>query len=377
MQKIEKFKNIELLRFLFTIAIVYFHIVKLRTLYLNFDIYENLRKLAINADLSVDCFFIMAGFFLFYTFDINKYSVINFIKKRIIRLVPVIIFATLCVWLLSLINFVEYTTYYNLFTLGLINCIGITLKKGNNLQTWFVSVLFWVSLLYTYFFKCFSKEKINLIIASLIIFSYSFLLHAYNGSIEGYQKNFYYFINTGVLRGLAGIGLGYFISMLYKNISIKTTSIKNKLIYTFFEIYLFVFVFNNMLFHNLSYKNDLVIIFAFAALFILFLIKQGYFSRLLEKDIFVKLGKYSYSTFIMQFIIIYSFNHLIFKKNAVFYNSSLISSHPFLVIISMLLASLLVGILTYHLIEKPCAKYLTQKFFPQPQTLAAVGKEKE
>ena len=100
----QKFKNIEFLRYLFTFVIIYFHSVKMRSLYINYDAYENLRTLAINADLSVDFFFIMAGFFLFYTFNPDKFAVITFMQKRITRLLPNIIFVSFLTLLLYIIN---------------------------------------------------------------------------------------------------------------------------------------------------------------------------------------------------------------------------------------------------------------------------------
>ena len=61
------------------------------------------------------------------------------------------------------------------------------------------------------------------------------------------------------------------------------------------EIYLFLFIVNNSIFHKIRYENDFIFIIVFSLLFLLFIAKKGLLSNLLENNISALLGKYSYS----------------------------------------------------------------------------------
>ena len=80
MQK-TKIQNIEFLRIMFTTFVICFHF------------FSNL-KIWCNGWLGVEFFFILSGFFLVYTFKSNL-NVLSFIKQKISRFVPLLIFVSL------------------------------------------------------------------------------------------------------------------------------------------------------------------------------------------------------------------------------------------------------------------------------------------
>lgn len=204
---IERFKNIDFLRFILAVMIVMFHYRGCLSI-----------KIFSHCNVCVDFFFIIAGFFLFN--NIKNENTFTFARKRFWRLVPMI-------WLLLLIIiiadiFIKETSFSfsnNILRALLLSNIGFAPSVGGTFQLgvlWFVPVLFWVSIFYFYIHKIFEKKYLNLIIWLIIIFSYT-LYYTNNGfGTGGHSKTLYHFADIGVLRGLAGIGLGYFISMLYK-----------------------------------------------------------------------------------------------------------------------------------------------------------------
>ena len=104
-------------------------------------------------------------------------------------------------------------------------------------------------------------------------------------------------------------------------------------------------------------KNNLIIVLTFVFLLILLIIRKGYFSKFLDKDIWVFLGKYQYSLYVIHYVIIRIFGLSLWKNQSEF-----VHIHPILPVIIMLFVILTGGVLTYHFIESPSAKYLKNKF---------------
>ena len=348
-----KFKNIELLRFLFALSIICVHIKGILGKFSGeINLYKDLLENFKYAHIPVDFFFIIAGFFLFLKTDFNQ-KFIDFAKKKLIRLMPVMIFSILLYWPLSKLLPIDYLKYDNMFVFfNLQNC-GLTFRHANNFCTWFVSSLFWGMCFYFYFRKCINEKMFNLITACIIFFCYGFWLHCKGANFH----NINYVFNIGMLRAFAGLGIGYFISMIYKdnleyfkNLSLN---IYQKIILTAGEIYLFCFVFRYTCLHKMNYDNPLLLILAFIGLFILFIIKKGYFSKILENNFSVFLGQFSYSIFITHFVV-----KDVWKYTICTNYSKWVIVHPELNLILLYISILCFGVLTYYFVEKPCTKLL-------------------
>lgn len=356
MSKIEKLKNVEFLRFVFIILIVCLHIeIWLCKPFSDvFPFYFN------NAGFCVEFFFIIAGLFLVVTTDF-KVSFIDIFKKKLLRLYPTIVFANTVYWLLSFFTPIVFFKYANIFTFLLINNVGITNQYPNLSPTWFVSSLMWVSLLYFYLIKYVPKIWINFIISILVLLSFAFLTHFRAGNID----NVGYIFNYGIIRAIAGIGLGYLFGcyyLQYKNLLlVNKDKFTGKFLYTVLEIYLFSFLMYYLTFHKIKSPDAYMIyVLAFSGLFWLFILKRGYFSRLLNNDFSVILGRYSYSIFIMHTIVLDLFKVYLWQQHKNF-----IIAYPVLNLILPVVASILLGIVTYHLVEKPAAEFLKKKWFPK------------
>ena len=353
------FKNIDILKLLLALTVVVCHLWHFFDDYLASIPFYNF--LYTNSRLShypVLFFFVISGFFLFNSTNFKK-NFYDFFASKIIRMFPVVIFSLLLYFGITCITPLKFNFYENIWTLFGLQNIGLTLSYGDNYPAWFVSTLLWVSSFYFYLYKNVKKEIFNLLTAGIIIFCLSYLIHSKGGSN---YINYEYIFNLGCLKGFAGIGIGYFISNLYRDFKDKIISNKITFISTsIIEILCFVFIFNHMIFAKLHYKNNIILLLAFLCLFYCFLIKKGILSKLLENNISVFLGRYSYSIFVVHFIITTSAAHKILPV----FQKAYVTLHPYLVLVLIYVAIIFLAVIAHHFIEKPGAKFLSKIFFKQ------------
>ncbi len=353
MSSIEKLKNIEILRFIFSLSIICVHLKGkiLRPFISEIPIYQNFIDNFKYASIPVDFFFIIAGFFLFLTTNFSQ-NFTDFAIKKLKRLMPVVFYIITLYWIFSLFTPIKFIKYENVFSLLNIS-VGITTRYGNNHCTWFVSALFLGMCFYFYLYKSIDKKIFNIICACLVFLSYSLWVHTNSNN----DVNIYGIFNVGLTRAFAGLGVGYFLSNLYKE---NITAIKKfslnipwKIITTAAEIFLFGFILKYTCLHKMNYDNPMILVVAFIGLFILFVCKKGYFSKLLDNNLSVFLGQFSYSIFMTHFLI----------KDlwaAIFcpHNHNWIVAHPYANLFCLFLVIILFGMFTYYAFEKPVAKFL-------------------
>lgn len=354
------FKNIDFLRFFLCLGIILRHLhnaILHNTNLSNISVYHNIVSNNYG-NLPVDCFFIISGFFLFLTTNFAQ-NIYQFMKKKMIRLLPVIIFATVTFsvfFYLSTHKILIHTK--DIWTLFMLQNVGFTNEYSAMANTWYVSVLFWVSCLLFYLYKIMDKKWFNILMVCTAFFCYSFYFNVSFGK-SNIQTD--YIFNYGVIRGIAGMSFGYIIYQIYKDLielaQNKQDSFITKLIYTGLECTLFIFIFVNILYKNMSYKNPLLIILAFGILFILFIMKKGYFSRLLDNNFSRFIGRYTYSIYITHVLIRTLWITYFYK-----HYPNLVMNYPIQNVLIIFILAFLFGILTYHLIEKPATKYLTEKY---------------
>ena len=353
----QKIKNIEALRFLFILSIIACHFRSIISeSFLNLSIYKSFYYGGGWFGLSVDFFFIISGFFLFGHINYSQ-SFISFAIKKLKRLMPTVLGVLLISFIVSLFTPYKWVNHENLFAILNIQNVGWTLQLGNNPSSWFVSSLFWGMCFYFYLGKIVSQKVFNFVTACLVFICYAIFV---NVPSKLHLVNYYYFINIGMVRALAGIGLGYFVRMLYNDYSevIKSqfNTLKSKIIFSALEIYLFFTLFYYLCFHASSYNNVLFEVIIFLLLFICFLLHKGILSKLLENNVSSFLGKFTYSIFLSHYLIKDLWNIYIMNKCQHF-----VIYHPIINIVSIFIVSIIVGMLTYYLIEKPSAKFLKNR----------------
>ena len=95
-------------------------------------------------------------------------------------------------------------------------------------------------------------------------------------------------------------------------------------------------------------KNPMFIIIEFSILLLLLTLKVGKISLILDNRFFGKLGKYTYSIYVMQEV------GLKILEKTLYQQESFLMTHPFLTVEISVLIIIIFGVMTYYLIEKPC-----------------------
>ncbi len=357
MQQSGKIKNIEFLRIVFAIIVTFVHLKDFILKTFDIPLYNNIVTNTCYAGIAVDFFFIISGFFLFIKTDFSQ-KFINFAVKKFLRLMPLVFYSCLVYLILSFFTPIKFLKYDNALALLTLSNCGLTYNHCNNVCIWYISALFWGINFYFYLYKITDRKVFNFITACIIFFCYAFWLH----SKGNHFINVYSFVNRGMLKAFANIGVGYFIVMLYKDyidrIKAVSLNIWQKLLFTGLEVYLLCFLVFHMSIHKFShYKNPLILIVAFIGLFILFLIKKGYLSRLLENDFSVFLGRYSFAIFMTHVIICDIWRNILCKSC-----HDWIIAHPELNLVIFYITVISFGVFTYHFVEKPVAKFLKSKY---------------
>lgn len=209
-----KIKNIEFLRFIFAVFIVYFHLFSGSSYFFKYlspyiDLYKKIYDNCCGY-LCVEYFFIIAGFFLIIKTNFNN-NIIDFAKKKIMRLWPALAAVTGLYYVISLCTPITFYKYTNIMTLLMVNHIGLNIGISNNVPLWFIIVLFWCSILYFYIIKNFSEKHANFIIAIISILAFSARIHTLGVS----TKNVFILNDVDVLRGLYCLGIGYFVGKMW------------------------------------------------------------------------------------------------------------------------------------------------------------------
>lgn len=357
----EKFKNIEFIRFCFAEILVLFHLRDfLFRPYSNIiSEYKYMDAAIKNGEQVVDFFFIISGFLLIYT--LKDISTTDFIKKKVARFFPTIIFISTLYWIEGLLGYCKFDFLNTLLSdILLFNSTGLVITKGSMSSIWFVAVLFWISIFYFYIARYFDKKINYLIFAGITWVGYTMLIQRGHGSLNGNSITiFNSFISLGLLRGLAGIALGCLICLFYLD-KLKNYRFTNHLyLYSICEISLFIFLFSHITFYKNPISNDFIYIIAFSLLLLFLLIKQGVLSRLLEIKFSVTLGRYSFCLFI---------SHGLFLKliNTIF-SKDFVISHIVMTPIIILIITSLFSVFLYHIIEIPGSKLMNKLLFLQAE----------
>ncbi len=357
----QKIRNIEFLRIVGCLAVVMWHLCHcVHSLHTVADthFYNSLYKISSKDMLAVDLFFIISGFFFMYKNNFEK-PLINFLQKKLLRVYPLFVVVLFLSWLISKFHIYEFNYYQGILNLFCINGTSLSLTLGLYPEInifWYVSAMLWVFALYYYLYQNLGSKYVDLILALLVYFSYSILIHFTWANWETIGC----FINSGMLRAMGGIGLGCFIAKWYRN---NKSIIKNqkitfgyKMFISILEFMCLFFIINNFFFRKLDFENNFIFVLVFVLIMVLFLINQGFISKFFNKDIFVNLAKYTYAIYISHGLVILCLWSTVWKK----YNMYLIQFPVWNFILSLCLI-FTIGIFMHKCIEVPLNKYLSIK----------------
>ena len=344
----KKHYNIEFLRFVFSVLIVYFHILNSNIIpYVGENgVYLNLQQMCKFSSAVVECFLVMSGYFIFTSCRKSPVkSVICYALGRFFRLWPVFAFYTVFTMLLLGAPLTEDT----LLDLAFLRCTGISLAyKG---IIWYVAPFFWCSLLIYAILTLCKKPTAGIILTLVCYFSYVINLNYRNGSLG--REVIWNFLSLGMLRVMAGLCLGVLIGMVLAELSAAYKPLSDAhrriclYVFSALEAICCVLLFLIFLSRKIQIRNVFTIVIIFSILFVCFLKNAGIISRMLNKPWFGFFGKYTFSVYVMQQASFYILGRTFWK------NTGFVCTYEIATILISLVFSVILGIGTYYLVEKP------------------------
>lgn len=307
------------------------------------------------ADLLVDFFFIISGFVISYNYKYFKSikDVGNFLKKRFLRLYPLLFFSTTVFFLFELFSRNYYSNFINkeINNLSLLKSFIDTLLLNNstvlfgnswgiNRPTWSISAEFYA---YLTFSVCLflTGKKFKKTILSIIFLCNLYLLFLLktSGEFNNAEHGFIRCINLFIL------------GILVNDLSFKYFEKKGFIDIIFAAVSIIVLYVNKVMIssNSLHAVFELIVIpFLFAGIIYYLINGNGSFSALLISQTLQSLGKYSYSIYLNHAIILLAVPKILFQVFK-------ISNNTFSELAVMSICILLILIysrLTYRFIEQ-------------------------
>lgn len=322
--KVPAMMNMEFLRLVFTFGIVVYHLTE------RLDIVND-------GWLGVEFFFVLSGFFMTLTFDPAR-STYDFAKSKIIHFVPLLL---LCAFLGKAKPVPVISNVLFLQSTGLSDDIVPP-------QSWFLAVLFWASLFYFYMMKICRVQSDRLIFALLTFFSYAACRHfGWDGMIGGV-------FSVRLLRGVAGIGLGYFTASLCQTLRERKPA--NRVFCTMAETVLTLYTAAIVFVKDACPENKIFAVVCFAGLILLFGINRGAVSRFFNRPFFAKISACAFSIYMTHWFLEIDVVLRWYKR------FSFLQRHNGLVIAGTILLSWVLGVFVHKYVEKNATAFLKRKW---------------
>lgn len=325
--------SVELLRVLFILSIVVFHVTQkspsIKNSLLSF-FHATYQHLGFGADL----FFVIGGFFL-YKRVIKPISVGKTVYKIYGRLLPGLLFAFLVCVIIHSRSF-----SYLPLVLSMSGVSGLFKSSGDILGwgDWFMYTYFWCCCLYIVLFSF----SFRLGILSVLILSYFTIALRLHADYPGWGGVYYTIIGADIIRGVYGIGIGLIAAHISRIYPFRSSFII-KSICTALEIYLLVLVLGYLVGKSAMSHSFWEIELYLALLLIICDGSRGWISTLFNNFKFIQhFSKYTYSILI---------GHIV-TMNFVFFTLNKPNNWTSLEGTIVIGAGIVLAIMEYHFVEK-------------------------
>lgn len=343
--KKEFFYHIDLMRFIFSVIIVYYHILHASIMpYVTNARYAQLAEPLNYSTNIVICFFIIGGVFMYRSFASRpELPVFEYIVSRVVRLWPVLVFA-------MLVGKIDWNR--TLINAAFLQCSGLSLENKGIL--WYVSSFFFSNIFLYAILRSFSRRKAAFGISILVYFCTAFLINYNNGLIGG-RDTVLYVLSIGVLRGVAFTGVGILLAMIYEKLRAMLelaplSDLSQKILFVIkaaTEILTIRFLYNYFMLSK-RVSNHIILVLVFSLFLLCLLSRNDPLGLVLNRKVFGFCGKYAYSIYVMQGTSFY-----LLQKTL--WNSEAFVSNVWLALAVSTAFAVAVGIGTYYLVERPCA----------------------
>ncbi|WP_231427165.1 acyltransferase [Pedobacter sp. Leaf250] len=308
-----RFLVLDMFRGIFASLVVFYHMSAFsNTPVLNNDFIKN-------ADMFVDFFFVLSGFVICYSYqEINSSTALkSFLFKRIARIYPLHLFMLLLFLAVEGIKFVlvnhvkinnsldnSITTFFS--SLFLINSVKLPNVRdiGWNMVSWSISaelisyVVFGIVCLFIKV-KMGIKPTIYLIVALLS----ALLIYLITG-----KSKLDYTYDYGFLRGLTGFFIGAFCLYCFKYLHSRYLNL-NRSLFNVLEITVLLLIAISIALGDYLKLIGFIYELVFFVSILVFSFEMGWISKVFSRiEIFQKLGKYSYSIYMVHTLFISIFN---------------------------------------------------------------------
>ena len=345
-----RFWNLDALRFVFAVLIVYYHVVGgYIQPFVGGDAYylqmaANSRKMCMVAHI----FFVISGFFLLKSIKRllgGGYSFADFSRDKIFRLWPVMFLSLLTMYLVHKISWP--VLFLNSFFL---QCIGVSfLYRG---LLWWVSCLFWALIFWAGLAAVIRDLRRFNLIGGIIVY-FCIVLNMQNANESFGRDVIWGGVCLGLLSAIGLVGIGVFLSQLLQNCARDTwrkwdiVTIARRVIWTIIEIWTIYLLYLDFCVKG-AFKNQLICIIAFCLLLVSFVRRSGLVGFITDNKMCGYCGRFGYS--------IYVFQQVVFFYLGKYCWDSWTKSMGFWSYISLsVLCSVTIGIIVYYVVEVPGA----------------------
>lgn len=249
--------------------------------------------------MSVDFFFITSGYMLQRTISSKSYiTTTGYVFQRLKKIYPHYLLSFFILFILSMLfNFGELDCkffFQGFFEMLMVQDLGFT-NGGLNYPCWYISVLFYSSIVIFFIYNHIKKSLYNILGTLLVISIYSYILITNNGVMEIWNTVFIFYMP--LWRGISGIILGMLIFQIHKKIPFK----EYKKIFQVLEIICLLVI---LIFMCIPRNVDVFIIIAIIVLNISVGNYDSILSRFSNNTLVSKAIHYEYAIFLNHALII-------------------------------------------------------------------------